>query len=132
MWEPIPAVHTHHGPERLLVSEKDEGTFIGPLLRNVLRCGEEVCVAQRWAIARVYLVCSRLVVGDHRREAPALAFIGCESDYGIIAARSDFGVIVRQPRRPEAHGDDEDVATVRELGSLAAVHAELRGGGREP
>ena len=53
MWESIPAVHTHHGPERLLVSEKDEGTFIGPLLRNVSRCGEEVSVAQRWAIARV-------------------------------------------------------------------------------
>ena len=52
MWESIPAVHTHHGPERLLVSEKHEGTFIGPLLRNV-SCGEEVSVAQRWAIARV-------------------------------------------------------------------------------
>ena len=50
MWESIPAVHTHHGPECLLVSEKDEGTFIGPLLRNVSRCGEEVSVAQRWAM----------------------------------------------------------------------------------
>ena len=53
VWESIPSVHAHHGPEGLLVSEKDEGTFIGPLLRNGSRCGEEVSVAQRWAIARV-------------------------------------------------------------------------------